>query len=139
MKHMFLLFAFLCGIYGCRESTNEAIDQDHAGNYSYSAFDKSGNMIVTGWLTLSIDSNKITGDWNLNEVSLGSAIGPHTGTGKLIGSIENDDVLISLNPNMADNNITLIGKLTDYAIEGVWRYDGFAGNLASGKFLAKKK
>ncbi len=48
-------------------------------------------------------------------------------TGNLIGEITDDGVRINLNPNMADNNVALSGKITAKVFRGDWSFSGFAG------------
>ncbi len=138
MRIVFGIIILIFTVLSCRDTSTEFMDGTPKGSFSYKAYNKSGQIIVQGWLTLEFNNSEIKGSWKLEETFKGSARGPHVGTGALRGSRDADDVIISLNLNMVDNNITLIGKIKGDLIEGIWRYDGFAGNLDSGNFSAEK-
>jgi hypothetical protein len=138
-KICFLLFFVFILFSGCREVTTQVDGKEiPKGAFSYEAYDKSGNLIIFGWLNLQIASNIVVGDWDLNEVSDGSAPGPYHGTGKLQGSTNGNYININLNPNYMDNNIFLSGQKNGDVIDGTWTYSGYVGNVASGKFHAVK-
>lgn len=118
------------------------------GNYQYSGYDGSGRKILNGRLTIiSVqphrnkheDSYEIKGYWRLNKIGDPKMIGPQTGTGELVGSIDKGEIHIDLNPHMSDNNVTLQGKIEGRRFHGTWRYSGFAGSISEGTFEATRK
>ncbi len=44
--------------------------------------------------------------------------------------------MVDLNPQMADNNVRLVGCLTTEEFAGKWRYATLIGVVAEGPFLA---
>ncbi|HEY6118971.1 MAG TPA: hypothetical protein VIV66_03380 [Pyrinomonadaceae bacterium] len=110
------------------------------GVYEYSGYDKGGNKIVSGQVEItSVESDRIKGTWQLKAAGTLKDIGPQTGTGNLVGEINEDGVRINLNPNMADNNVTLAGKITGKVFRGDWSFSGFAGVINRGTFTATRK
>lgn len=118
------------------------------GNYQYSGYDKSGRKIVKGRLSIiSVQPNRnkheesyeIKGYWQLNKIGDPKMIGPQTGTGELVGSIDKGEIYIDLNPHMNDNNVILQGKIEGRRFHGTWTYSGFAGPIGEGTFEATRK
>jgi len=110
------------------------------GDYQYKGFDKAGKAVVEGQLSIkSIDETGVKGEWSLRAIGNPEKIGPQTGTGTFSGQIKNDAMSINMNPNMADNNVNLSGKIEGGQIRGTWSYSGFAGEINRGTFEAKKK
>lgn len=110
------------------------------GVYEYSGYDKGGNKIISGQIAITgVQSNRIKGTWQLKAVGTPKDIGPQTGTGNLIGEINQDSVNINLNPNMADNNVNLAGKIVGKSFTGSWSFSGFAGPINQGTFKATRK
>lgn len=118
------------------------------GNYQYSGYDKSGRKILKGRLSIiSVQPNRnkheesyeIRGYWRLNKIGDPKMIGPQTGTGDLVGSIDKGEIYIDLNPHTNDNNVILQGKVEGRRFHGTWRYSGFAGPIGEGTFEATRK
>lgn len=49
---------------------------------------------------------------------------------------ENSEIVVDLNPQMADNNVRLVGCLTAEGFAGKWQYATLIGVVAEGPFLA---
>src|SRR5437868_2341095 len=89
------------------------------GEYQYAGYATNGDKIVEGRLSItSVEPRRINeeafeikGNWQLNRIDDPEKIGPQTGTGELLGSIEKGEISIDLNPNMNDNNVILRGKI----------------------------
>lgn len=110
------------------------------GTYQYTGFDKNGTKIVTGELRITArEGNKIRGEWRLRQIGKPEKIGPQIGTGALEGEIADQQIRINLNPQMADNNVDLTGKVAAALIVGTWSYSGFAGEINHGSFEARRK
>ena len=136
------IFSFLLsiGLIECNSKVKTPQQSSAVGNYEYSGYDKSGNKIVSGQIEItSTEADRIKGRWQLKAVTSAKDIGPQTGTGNLTGEINQDSVTISLNPNMADNNVTLAGKIAGKNFKGNWSFSGFAGVINQGSFEAKRK
>ena len=124
----------------CHSKSKPSSKPSIIGVYQYSAYDKNGNKIGEGQLEVtSIESNRIKGQWRLRAVGNPQNVGPQVGNGAFEGTIEQDSVSINLNPNMADNNVTLAGKLDGARLRGSWSFSGFAGVISQGTFEATKK
>ncbi len=83
-------------------------------------------------------SVSISGEWNFSAIGNPVNIGPQTGEGEYIGTIENNKLRINLNPEWDDNNVNLVGIIDGNTISGDWIYSGFPGALNYGTFTAKK-
>lgn len=120
----------------------------HQGTYLYQAFDSTGTLIVKGWIEIKInesvppdDENNyfpIDGKWYLDKIGDPENIGMQVGEGSLIGTIEQDDIRVNLNPGWADNNVFLNGKINGNEITGHWYYSTFVGAINGGAFKATK-
>lgn len=113
----------------------EAID----GRYTYRAYDSAGTDIVTGVIVLrEADSTLLSGSWDLFKIGDPSGIGPQTGHGSLTGSTA-DDVVINLNPRIADDNVFLSGVLKRGRITGRWEWVTFSGVTGHGRFVMARQ
>ena len=123
-----LLFVFSCD------------DKQESENmYQYSGYDTLGVQIIEGSLFFEYgDSSSISGAWNFNVIGSPENIGPQTGEGEYIGTVENNQLWINLNPEWADNNVHLDGTIDGNKITGNWVYSGFAGSMNHGTFSAEK-
>jgi hypothetical protein len=111
------------------------------GDYQYTGYDKNGDKIVEGQISItSIEQKHIKGRWQLNKIG-GSLenIGPQVGSGALIGSVVDGKVYINLNPNMADSNVNLKGTIEKGHYKGTWSFNGYAGGINQGTFEATRK
>jgi len=128
------------GILECNSSKQSAPDSP-IGVYQYTGYDKAGKRIVEGSLEITSldDANHLKGTWQLKPVGNADKIGPQTGSGTFVGDVDKDTVRINLNPNMADNNVYLSGKIERNRIQGDWSFSGFAGVISQGKFEANRK
>ena len=128
------------GSLECDSKSKPAAPASPIGVYQYSGYDKAGKKIVEGLLEItSIESNYLKGTWQLKPIGNPDKIGPQVGTGTFVGDLDKDSVRINLNPNMADNNVTLAGKIEGARFHGAWSYSGFAGVISQGTFEARKK
>jgi hypothetical protein len=73
-----------------------------------------------------------------------SKIGPQVDGGQLQGEFTNEgQIVLNLNPTMADNNVRLIGKIDRAGgndsghMTGAWTYSNFTGMANHGLFEAK--
>ncbi len=106
-------------------------------SYHYSAYNANGDLAVNGTITLTtIDSSSVSGTWLLLAVIPSDKIGPQTGTGKLVGSIQKSSISINLNPDWVDNNVFLQGTVSPDSINGRWMWSTFIGPTAEGEFKA---
>jgi hypothetical protein len=113
-----------------------------ATNYLYKGFDTNGTLLVEGNLTFNlVATNEVRGRWNLRAVipDVSKTLGPQTGSGAFNGHIDGININLNLNPDWADNNVILDGRITATNISGAWGFYGFAGQISGGKFEAVKK
>ena len=123
-----LLFPWSCEI---------PVDPVPGGRLQYKAFDSTGTLLVQGWMTLdTADSSRVTGEWHFEKVGDPQDIGPQVGEGRLEGAWYNSVLSVNLNPNFADNNVYLTGKLEKNRFSGRWMWTGFPGRLNEGDFIA---
>ncbi|HYJ46806.1 MAG TPA: hypothetical protein VEV81_09345 [Pyrinomonadaceae bacterium] len=118
------------------------------GDYQYTGYDKNGGKLVEGRLSITSSEQKriyseevtqLKGNWQLEKVGDQERIGGQVGTGDLIGSINKGEIYINLNPNIADANVILRGKLEGRRFHGTWSFNGYAGPLNQGTFEALRK
>jgi hypothetical protein len=67
------------------------------------------------------------------------AIGPQVGRGTLSAYRKGDQVFFQLNPNMIDNNVSLVGTVKDTDLAGEWSWSSIAGVSAKGGFTAHRQ
>lgn len=122
-------------IAGCSDDESTA----STGQYRYTAFLNS-TLVVEG--TIQIDSlspQNVTGRWDFHAVGEPTNdVGPQIGTGNFTGSFDGSALTINLNPEMADNNVTLTGIFNANTIRGEWSFSGFAGVISHGTFMAQQ-
>ena len=118
---------------GCDVGTNA----DSSQSFVYTGYDSSGIKIITGTLTFFFnDSITYSGTWQLRQIGNPSKIGPQTGSGDFVGGVTDSLVWVNLNPNYADNNVHLSGKLENESYTGTWQYVSFIGVTNQGTFIA---
>lgn len=145
------LITLLLGCYILACSTPKNIEQAKpfpVGDYQYTGYDKNGNKLVEGRLSItsiesrriqSEESTQLKGNWQLDKVGEQEKIGGQVGTGELIGSIIKGEIYLNLNPNMADSNVLLKGTIEGRRFHGTWSFNGYAGPLNQGTFEATRK
>ncbi len=136
---VFFLLACVLSAFQCSNPV-ENKDGQHfpEGKYYYSGYDSSGTPVSQGWFSVAYtDSANFTGTWQIDKLIENANIGPQSGSGELIGTIDSDNVYIGLNPNMADNNVSLYGTYRiPGGLNGEWTYTGFPGIINKGTFSA---
>ena len=139
---IYFLF-FVLGFFTWNCSAANRVQQSKPfplGEYQYAGFDKNGDKIVEGRLTItSREEDRIKGEWQLSKIGNPERIGPQTGTGECIGLIQEDSLFINLNPNVVDNSVNLKGKIKDGRYSGTWSFDGVGPGINRGTFEAVKK
>ena len=110
------------------------------GAYAYTGYDSTGVEIVQGWIKFEFaDKATLSGEWELDKIGKPQNIGPQVGSGQLVGSFQNSQLYLNLNPQYADNNVFLACPYDDQKLEGKWTYSGFPGVINYGSFKAEKK
>jgi hypothetical protein len=118
------------------------------GDYHYSSHDQKGERVVEGTLSITSVERKriyadevteVKGTWKLEKVGHQERIGLQEGTGELVGSIKDGELIINLNPNIADANVYLRGRVEGKRYRGTWSFRGYAGTISEGTFEAIKK
>jgi len=128
-----LILLSLSLLSSCKKENNEN------DLYNYSGFDSLGIKIVEGTFSMVyLDSNSITGNWDFDKIGDPIGIGDQVGLGEYLGSIRNDTIRISLNPDVVDDNVDLFGTMNDDIILGEWSYSTLHGIVNYGTFAAEK-
>jgi hypothetical protein len=118
------------------------------GDYDYTSYDEKGDKVVQGIISItsselrrigSEQKTQLKGNWDLKKIGKQEKIGNQEGTGALIGSIENGEIYLDLNPNMSDANVVLRGKIDGKRFHGTWSFNGYAGPISKGTFEAVRK
>ena len=134
--YFFILFALFILFISCSEDNPLGPNNT---SYHYKAFDKNGNLIVSGYLWIEFaDSSNVTGHWDLKQINITESIGPQVGQGEFRGVFTDGLLNIDLNPDMVDNNVVLSGTINNTSYQGNWIYYGFAGLINTGSFFAKR-
>ena len=132
MKNLWPILPLLF-VFSCEDK------QESENIYQYSGYDTLGVQIIEGSLFFEYgDSISISGAWDFNVIGSPENIGPQTGEGEYIGTVENNQLWINLNPEWADNNVHLDGTIDGNKITGNWVYSGFAGSMNHGTFSSEK-
>ena len=128
-----ILSVFL--ITGCSDDASSP----NTGQYRYTAYLNS-TLVVEGTIQIdSLNPQNVTGQWNFHAVGQPrNDIGPQIGSGNFTGSFDGSALTINLNPEMADNNVTLHGIFNANTIRGDWSFSGFAGIVNQGPFMAQQ-
>ncbi len=104
-----------------------------AGDYQYTSYDKQGNKVVEGRISItSVEPRRIgseeqiqlKGNWELRKAGNQEKIGPQVGSGDLIGGIIKCELYIDLTPNISDANGNLRGKVEGKRCHGTWAFNG---------------
>jgi hypothetical protein len=118
------------------------------GDYQYTSYDDKGDKVVQGRISItssevvrigSEQKTQLKGNWELKKLGSQDHIGMQEGKGDLIGTLDNSQIIIDLNPGTADANVVLQGKADVKGFRGTWSFNGYAGSLAKGKFEAIKQ
>lgn len=110
------------------------------GAFTYIGYDSTDIKIVKGWIKINFDdSTTISGEWELDKIGDLQNIGPQLGSGQLIGSVQDSQLFLNLNPQYADNNVFLICPYNNQKLIGKWNYVGFPGIINYGCFVAEKQ
>ena len=138
-----------CHVLAC--STLKPLGQAQSplvGDYHYVSYDKKGDKVVEGTLSITsvelkrIKADEVTeikGKWQLNKVGSQERIGAQEGSGNLIGSLSKGELYLDLNPNISDANVILQGRIDGRRYQGRWRFRGYAGTINEGMFEATRK
>jgi hypothetical protein len=83
----------------------------------------------------------VTGEWSLRKYNTEpwpADLGPQEGDGALLGRLIGEELIIDLNPDMADNNVTLVADTGYYSLAGTWHFSTFVGEVNRGTFEANR-
>lgn len=137
-----ILVVLLVMLAGCADTGDRSTNslKKGADTFQYIARDSGGSIVVTGSMSiLFAETGEISGTWTLEQKgSPDGKIGPQVGTGKLTGRKKDAGVFINLNPEWADNNVFLDGKMEGNRIVGKWNWSTFAGSTSGGAFEATR-
>lgn len=138
VKRITLIILIMTVIFiSCNILNNDDVP---SGSYSYTARDTLGTVIVEGWFTMeSQGSKEFNGEWHFKKIGNPQNIGPQIGDGDLIGFEDSTGVQINLNPQMADNNVILLGEFNEDQYTGEWQWVTFIGPTNKGDFVAELK
>jgi hypothetical protein len=133
-----VIFSILLAIFmfQCKQSTEPFPGEV----FQYTSYDSSGNALVNGWFTMNFaDSANITGEWHFQTINSPKNIGPQVGDGNLVGEANDGQIWVELNPQYKDNNLQLIGTMTNKRFTGRWMWLSFSGVTNAGTFESVKK
>ena len=148
----FLLFLSGCSLFS--DGEDEDVWSDYEGVYAYTAFDSTGQALVEGTLRMAFIPNDVAtvphslrGSWALEAKQRGARTGPQVGAGELEGTVDWEDheerIRINLNPEIADNNVLLVGAYADDEsgdFSGRWFHEAYTNEparLPGGTFEAE--
>jgi len=138
-RNIFILALLLFIINGCKQASDSVFFDVPPGSYAYFGYDTSSTLVAKGWFKFEYeDSENIKGKWKLRKMGDPGNIGPQDGEGELVGMVSDTSVNINLQPNFADNNIILTGKIDNKYIYGKWQWVTFTGITNWGNFNSKK-
>jgi hypothetical protein len=139
-----VVLALAGGLSSCLR--DETMSRDElSGTFQYVAYGPQGEIVVRGTLTFEQQgSAAVRGRWSLEATGADGPVGPQVGEGRLEGRIEDRsdgrfDVVVQLNPEIADNNVTLVGTFEDSRIQGRWSWTTLTGMANGGTFEARRQ
>ncbi len=135
MKTMLLslIILFLLSMTSCKREITAICPNSEA--WRYTALDSNGVAVVQGYLYFTLpDSGLFDGNWSLEAVGSARNIGSQTGSGKLTGQVCAGAVYIELNPDLVDDNVSLIAPFHYAFLQGRWIWSGLPGVLNEGMF-----
>ena len=140
MYRIIFIFLILVLIFiGCRQASETVVFDVPPGSYAYFGYDTSSTLVAKGWFMFEYeDSEHIKGKWELRKMGNLENIGPQDGGGQLVSIVSDTLVSMNLQPNFADNNIILIGKIDNKYIYGKWQWITFSGITNWGNFNSQK-
>ncbi|HSB54671.1 MAG TPA: hypothetical protein VLD58_09955 [Gemmatimonadales bacterium] len=110
------------------------------GAFHYLARGKSGAPLLEGEIDIRVaDDSTVGGSWNIRwapGADTTALVGPQVGSGVLRGSFTDSTLVLQLNPNMADNNVSLLAARGPKGYTGRWQWSTIAGPTAGGAFEA---
>ena len=118
---------------------------DLSGTYQYLAYAGDGALVVRGTLTIRHRGTVgVDGSWSLKATGADGQVGPQVGDGQLEGTAAEQsdgriDLNVNLNPNVADNNVTLRGTFDGLHIRGEWSWITLLGDVGGGTFDARRQ
>ena len=140
MKKIILTTLIFTIYISCANTTKSDSDLEEfqTGNYCYTAYDSNNKKLVNGRIELFFDSDSILkGNWDLSLVNTNIENHPHSGSGEIVGNLNNDTLWLNLHPGWADHNIILKGQYNNGEITGSWSYISFIGLTDGGNFEAE--
>jgi hypothetical protein len=138
-----LTFVMTFAVSACKDAGDSAANALPPGNsptsYSYKGYNAKGTLVIVGTVSLtSIDGSTLSGSWSLECLVPSEQVGPQTGTGTLIGTLQASKAALNLNPGWADNNVLLSGTIDKGSFKGIWMWSTFAGVTSQGTFEASQ-
>ena len=140
MKNSFFILSVISIIsFQCKNVGETILFDVPENSYAYFGYDSSQTLITRGWYKIQhMESGELSGMWHFDQVINSQNFGPQNGEGEFVGSYTDTSISINMHPQIADNNIILIGKIDDQYIYGVWQWVTFAGVSNHGNFNSKK-
>ena len=103
----------------------------------YTGYAADGALVARGWLHLGrVRGGTLEGEWWIERVGSAQPAGPQPGVGEILGRVEAGEVVLELHPDRRDDNVTLVATRSHGELRGRWEWNGIAGLLASGTFVA---
>lgn len=149
------LFAAGCSYNSAAPPGGSECDELRPGvtlRYAYTGFDAQGEAVLHGVLTLVLTAEPaddparladVSGVWSIEASGEDSGLGPQVGSGRISGVVLKDgSVTLDLNPEMADNNVFLLGTgepCAALAFAGDWVHSTIAGERTRGSFRAERR
>ena len=129
------LFSMIFFIDSC--SLKDVSESFPYGSFHFRSYNFLGDLVGDGTIYINkSDSIFVTGNWNIREVAFCLNCGRQFGSGYLEGYIENDTMVVNLNPNDIEIDTKLIGVLGENEYSGDWRWKDRQGFGFSGTFTA---
>ena len=144
MKRLTLGLFVAVACLGCSDAVTGP--DELTGVYAYQAMDSAGTLLLTGTLQLVVhDDSSVTGSWGIDwapDADTDTEVGPQVGDGTLQGRLGAEELVLDLNPGVADNNVFVAGTLvrgsTAPQLAGDWSHSTLVGAVAAGRFAATR-
>lgn len=137
--------ALLGLLVACQDGSDPLV-LTSGGNYTYEAYSPVGLKVLQGTIHLewpSMDEERIdqpiVGTWSIDWVPGADhsvQVGPQVGSGFLEGRVNEDGLVLNLNPEQRDDNVWLHAEVHGNTIIGAWAWSTIAGPTTNGRFTA---
>jgi len=123
---------------------SDPLDLAGGGQFSFASGTAEGAPLLAGrlylrWSDEGPESGIVVGTWTIGWAPGADTtlqVGPQIGSGQLVGTADEDGVLLDLNPGSKFEYVRLSGRVTKATMYGDWEWTQVVGSGGTGNFRA---